>query len=297
MPNSKGTLFFNPSSGAKLSKAGKDEMIAAASAAGLEVIPLTREIDCAQTIRERMARGVRLFVAAGGDGTITNIVQPLVNSDAILGVLPVGTYNHFAKDLELPLDWKEALAVVLNGQTRQIDAARLNDRFFVNNVSLGLYPELVARREEKGRDYPRWKARLYAAYRTLRKYPSITLNIETAHHHEIVRTHVFMVSNNSYDLSRIGIEAARNTLEEGRLSVYWLPHISRWKMMKFVAHYLAGRVREAPGFRSFRTAAMKMQSARKTIRVGIDGEVFTIETPLVITTVPKSLLVKVPKGG
>ena len=295
MPNSRGTLFFNPSSGARHSKAEKDEMSAAASAAGLEVIPLTRQIDCAQTIRERMKRGVRLFVAAGGDGTITNIVQPLVNSDSVLGVIPVGTYNHFAKDLELPLDWKDALDVILNGETRQVDAARINDRFFVNNVSLGLYPELVARREEKGRDYSRWKARLYAAYRTLRKYPSITLNVETAHHQEIVRTHVFMVSNNSYDLSRIGVEAARNTLEEGRVSVYWLPHISRLKMMKFVASYLAGRVRETPGFRSFRTAAMKMQSPRKTIRVGIDGEVFTLNTPLVITSVPRSLLVKVPR--
>ena len=296
MPKSKGTLFFNPSSGAKLTESERDELTGAAREAGLEVIPLTPAIDCAQTIRERMARGVRLFVAAGGDGTITNIVQPLVNTDATLAVIPVGTYNHFAKDLEIPPDWHAALDVVLNGETRQVDAARVNDRFFVNNLSLGLYPELVARREEKGRDYPRWKARLYAAYRTLRKYPSVTLNIEDAHHHEIVRTHVFMVSNNSYDLSRIGIEAARNTLEEGRLSVYWLPHTSRWKMTTFVAHYLAGRVRETPGFRSFRTTAMKMQSPRKTLRVGVDGEVYTMATPLVITSVPRSLLMKVPRG-
>lgn len=295
MPNSKGTLFFNPSSGAKLSPGQRDEMTAAARAAGLEVIPLTKQIDCAQTIRERMARGVRLFVAAGGDGTITNIIQPLVNTDAILGVIPVGTYNHFAKDLELPLDWKEALEVVVSGKTRQVDAGRINNRFFVNNLSLGLYPELVARREERGRDYPRWKARIYAAYRTLRKYPHVTLNIESAHHQEVVRTHVLMVSNNSYDLSRIGVEAPRNTLDQGRLSVYWLPHISRLKMMKFVASYLAGRVRETPGFRSFQTTAMKMQSRRATLKVGIDGEVFTLHTPLVITIVPQSLLVKVAK--
>jgi diacylglycerol kinase family enzyme len=295
LPKSRGTLFFNPSSGAKHSKSERDEMTTAASGAGLEVIPLTRQIDCAQTIRERMARGVRLFVAAGGDGTITNIVQPLVNSDSTLGVVPFGTYNHFAKDLELPLDWKTALDVVLNGDTRQVDTARINDRFFVNNVSLGLYPELVARREEKGRDYPRWKAKLYAAYRTLRKYPSVTLTVESEHHQEVVRTHVFLVSNNSYDLSRIGIEAARHTLEEGRLSVYWLPHISRWKMMKFVGHYLAGTVRKTPGFHFFRTTSMKMQSPRKTLRVGVDGEVFTMQTPLVLTSVPKSLSVRVPE--
>lgn len=286
---------MNPSSGAKLAPAAKDQLTTAAREAGFEVIPLTREIDCAQTIRERMARGVRLFVAAGGDGTITNIVQALVNTDAVLGVIPAGTYNHFARDLEIPLDWREALEVIGSGETRQVDAARVNDRFFVNNLSLGLYPELVARREERGRNYPRWKARLYAAYRTLQKYPHVTLQIESAHHEEIVRTHVLMVSNNSYDLSGIGIEAARGTLEEGRLSVYWLPHLSRLKLTRFVANYLAGRVRETPGFRSFRTSAMKMQSARPTLRVGVDGEVFTMNTPLTVTIVPKSLLVKVPR--
>lgn len=295
MPNTKGTLFLNPSSGAKLSEKEREELAAAARDRGFEVIPLTRQVDCAQTIRERMDRGARLFVAAGGDGTITNIVQPLVNTDAVLGVIPVGTYNHFARDLEIPLDWREALDVVIGGETRQVDTGRINDRFFVNNVSLGLYPELVARREEHGRDYPRWKARLFAAYRTLRKYPSVTLHIESAHHQELVRTHVLMVSNNSYDLSRIGVAAARDTLESGLLSVYWLPHVSRTTMMKFVAHYLAGRVLEAPGFRSFRTAAMTMQARRATLRAGVDGEVFTMHTPLLITSMPGSLLVRVPK--
>jgi YegS/Rv2252/BmrU family lipid kinase len=295
LPTHKGTLFFNPSSGAKHSAAELQAFQDAARDAGLEVIRLTRDIDCAQTIRERMGKGVRLFVAAGGDGTINNILQPLVNSDATLAVIPAGTYNHFARDLDIPLDWNEALDVALNGESRQVDAARVNDRFFVNNISIGLYPELVARREERGRDFPRWRARIYAAYVTLKKFPHVTLNVESAHHSEIVRTHVFMVSNNSYDLSGIGIEAARETLEEGRLSVYWLPHLSRLKMSTFIARYLAGRVHSTPGFRSFRTVAMKVQVARPKLRVGVDGELVMFDTPLTITMLPKSLAVKVPK--
>jgi diacylglycerol kinase family enzyme len=137
---------------------------------------------------------------------------------------------------------------------------------------------------------------MYAIYATMRKYRHVTLAIESAHHHELVRTHVFMVSNNSYDLSRLGIEAPRATLEEGRLSVYWLPHLSRLKLMRFVARYLAGRVRETPGFRSFRTTRMKVQSSKPLIRIGIDGEVFTLASPLTITTVPQSLSVMVPHG-
>ena len=290
----KGALFFNPSSGARLFLSGGEPLNDAAKQAGLEPIAITRDLDLTAEIRARMQRGQKLFVAAGGDGTINTVLQPLVHTDAVLGVVPIGTFNHFARDLGLPLDWRTALDVAVNGTTRQIDCARVNERFFVNNLSMGLYPELVARREERGRHYPRWKARLYAGFSTLRSYPHVTINVETEHHHEVIRTHVFMVSNNSYDLSRLGIDAPRATLEEGRLSVYWLPHLPRIALMRFAAHYLAGRVKQAPGFRSFRTRSMKVQAAKKHLHVGIDGEVFTMPPPLLITIAPSSLLVRVP---
>ena len=295
MPPIRGTLLFNPSSGVRLPAGEVADLQTAARDSDLEVVKCGPGIDVVAVVRERMRAGRRLFIAAGGDGTISSVVQPLVNSDATLAVIPLGTYNHFARDLGLPLDWRQALDIALNGTTRQIDAARVNERFFVNNVSIGLYPELVANREERGRDYPRWKARLYAAYATLRKYPYVSLAIETEYLHEIVRTHVFVISNNSYDLSRIGVEAQRLTLEEGMLSVYWLPHLPRIALMRFMAHYLAGRVTHAAGFRSFRTTSLKVQSARRRIHLGVDGEVLTMTPPLVITTVPRALLVKVPR--
>jgi len=288
----RGVLFLNPSSGIRFDAAALE---AAAAAGGLEVVRLGKGVDCASIVRDRMRQGWRLFVAAGGDGTINAIVQPLMNTDATFAAIPVGTYNHFARDLGIPLDWREALDIALTGGTRQIDAGRVNDRFFVNNVSIGLYPELVARREERGRDYPRWKARLHAVYATLRKYPHVALGVESEFLNEIVRTHVFVVSNNSYDLSRLGVEAPRNTLEEGRLSVYWLPHLPRIALTRFLAHYLAGRVKTAPGFRSFRTMRLKVQSAKKRLSLGVDGELVTMQPPLVITIVPKALTVKVPR--
>jgi diacylglycerol kinase family enzyme len=288
-----GLLFFNPSSGVKLPPAELTALETAATEAGLELYRVTSELDIPAIIRERLRLGRTLVVAAGGDGTIHHVVQPLINNpEATLAVIPVGTYNHFAKDLGIPLDWRAALEVALKGTTEVIDAARVNDRYFVNNVSLGLYPELVARREERGRDYPRWKARLWAFYATLSKYPHVTFTVESEHHQEVIRSQVFMVSNNSYDLCRMGIEAPRTTLTEGRLTVYWLNHISRLAMARFVAHYLAGRVTTTPGFRSFRTSRLKVQSRHRHLQVGVDGEVFTFDTPLVITTVPQSLQVR-----
>lgn len=282
-------MFLNPAAGEH------PELVAAAAEAGLEVVSLSRELDVSAAIRERIRDGKRLFVAAGGDGTVNCVVQALVNTEACLAVIPLGTFNHFARDAGVPMNWRDALDVALDGATSQVDTARANDRFFVNNVSMGLYPEMVARREERGRQYPRWKARLYAAYGTLQKYPHVTVTLETEHHQMAVRTHVLMVSNNRYDLSRIGIDAPRSTLEEGRLAVYWLPHLRRVALMRFLAHYLAGRVHETPGFRSFHTSRMKVHASKEHLRVGVDGELVTFHMPIMITIVPKSLLVKVPR--
>jgi len=279
----------------KASPAELDALTAAAAEAGLEVIELSRDVDIAAAIRERSSRGTKLFIAAGGDGTVHHVMQALVHTDTSLAVLPIGTYNHFARDLGIPLDWRAALEVALSGERRQIDTGRVNDRFFLNNVSIGLYPEVVAR-EKRGRNYSRWKARLIASYATLREYPHVTVAVESEFHQELIRTHVFMISNNSYDLSRVGIEAPRTNLDEGTLSVYWLPHAPRWQLMKLVARYLAGRVREVPGFRSFRTRRIRVQSSRNHLRIGVDGEVFTMPTPLVITIVPQSLVVRVPRS-
>ncbi len=288
----KGTLFLNRNSGPRTEA---DALTAAAREAGLEIVELCGDVDCPGEVRDRVARGIRLIVAAGGDGTIHHVVQALIHTDAELAVIPIGTYNHFARDLEIPLTWREALDVALTGERHVVDTGRVNEQFFVNNVSLGLYPEMVARREARGRDYPRWKARLHAFYGTLRKYRHVTLAVESIAHHELIRTHVFMVSNNSYDMERFGAEAPRETLTGGKLSVYWLPHTSRIRLMRYIARYLAGRVRTIPGFRSFRTTRLRVQTSRKALKVGIDGELFEMRTPLTITIVPQSLIVRVPR--
>lgn len=290
----KGTLFLNRNSGVK----SEDEaLIAAARSAEIEIVELGPDVDCAAEVRKRLAAGTSLFIAAGGDGTVHHLVQALVNSGAALAVIPSGTYNHFARDLEIPLTWPEALEVALHGHSRTVDTGRINDRVFVNNVSLGLYPEMVTLREAHGRDYPRWKARAFAFYGTLRKYRHVTLSVESNGRSELIRTHVFMVSNNSYDLERFGVEAARETLTGGALSVYWLRHASRLQLMRYIARYLAGRVRTIPGFRSFRTTSLRVQSTHAHARVGIDGEVFTLDSPLEISIVPQSLLVRVPRAA
>jgi len=285
-----GSLFLNRNSGVG---SEDDALIAAAREAGLEIIELSQEIDCASEVRARIDRGMRLFVAAGGDGTVHHVVQSVIGTDAVLAVIPTGTYNHFARDLGIPLAWQEALDVALHGDAKTVDTGRINGRHFVNNVSLGLYPEMVARREARGRDYPRWKARLHAFAGTLRRYRHVRLAVEAEGRRESIRTHVFLVSNNAYDLERFGLEAGRESMTDGELTVYWLTHTSRFRLARYIARYLAGRVHSIPGFRSFRTRTLRVQTSHEHLRVGIDGELFTLDAPLELSIVPRSLLVGV----
>jgi len=131
-------MFFNPSSGVKIAPSELSALEQSASDAGFEVVHVTRDIDCLSLIRDRLREGRRLFVAAGGDGTINTVIQPLIHTEAILGVIPVGTYNHFAKDLGIPLASRDALEVIISGHTDGTfgpteDVSRAQMAKFINN--------------------------------------------------------------------------------------------------------------------------------------------------------------------
>jgi YegS/Rv2252/BmrU family lipid kinase len=288
----RGACFFNPSSGW-----GKKNDVAdvrsAVEDAGLDFIPLAPSLDIFAEVRGRMDRGQKQFIAAGGDGTINHVIQPMVHGEASLGILPLGTFNHFARDLGIPLDWRAALETALRGDLRQVDSARVNERFFINNISLGLYPEAVTHRE-KFRGRSRLQAYRYAMVNTLRNPKRVSLMIDAPHQLRAIRTHFFMVSVNPYDLSKVGFEARRVSMEGGELSVVWFPEMPLLRFVRVVARYLRGRVSAEDGLHTLRTTQLKVTS-RHSIKLGMDGEVFSMQSPLVITVAPRSLLVRVPR--
>jgi len=291
----RGAVYFNPSSGPRRELL-RDEVRTAAEELGLEFIEIADDFDVSASVAERVAGGAPLFVAAGGDGTINHVIQSLVHTEAVLAVLPIGTLNHFARDIGLPVDWRGALDVALRGAVRQIDVGCINRRYFLNNISLGLYPELVKHRERLRHKMNRtWRAYAYAAWAVYQRFPHVSIALETAHHAEAIRTHVFMVSVNPYDLSGFGILAPRTSLESGRLCVYWLPHMPKVEFARTVARYVRGRVTAMDGFRSLQTTHLRVQSSRSELRVGMDGELFELSQPLMIRIEPRSLLVRVPR--
>ncbi|MCX6622820.1 MAG: acylglycerol kinase family protein, partial [Acidobacteria bacterium] len=100
------TLIVNQRAGGPGTSRPLDELIATLERYGLrpEPILIRKGMDPAEAARTALGRGARILVAAGGDGTISAVASTLLDSEAILGVLPMGTLNHFAKDLQIPLD-------------------------------------------------------------------------------------------------------------------------------------------------------------------------------------------------
>ena len=142
----------------------------------------------------------------------------------------------------------------------------------------------------------KWRAYLKATRAAVKNYPHVAISIETQHMLETIRTHVFMVSVNPYQLDQPGVIAPRKTLDGGYLSAYWLPHMPRLQFIRTLARYLRGKVVEG-GLRSLQTTQVKVQSSHSHIRVGIDGELRDISTPLNISIVRSGISVRVPRSG
>src|SRR5258708_36027416 len=131
-------MFFNSASGAKLAASELSALTQTALDAGLEVHEVIPEADIASVIHERLRLGRCLIVAAGGDGTIHHVLQSVVNNpNATLAVIPIGTYNHFARDLGIPTEWRAPPALPPHGETVGVATPPVNAPFFAMNQAVG----------------------------------------------------------------------------------------------------------------------------------------------------------------
>lgn len=253
---------------------------------GAEVIELARK-----AVREPY----QVIVAAGGDGTVNSVAAAVIDSDKIFGVLPLGTLNHFARDVGIPTDLQEAARTIIAGHTIEVDAAEVNHRIFLNNSSLGLYPMIVREREKHQRlGFRKWPAFIWATFQALRRNPFLDVRLRV-NNHLLDRTTPFVfVGNNEYamDLFNIGL---RDRLDRGELSIYITHATSRLELIGLALRGLVGRLRNDKDFLAFRSDEVKIQTARKRVRVAFDGEIEVMEGPLQYRVRSRALRVIVPK--
>ena len=250
---------------------------------------------------ERLARhaveGADIIVAGGGDGTISTVAQEVAKAGKTLGVLPLGTLNNFSKDLGIPQTLSGAVETIAAGEVKQIDLAEVNGRIFINNSSIGLYPQIVLRREEQQRlGYGKWNAAFWAALQMFRLSPFLKVRIELDGKSFLRKTPFVFVGNNEYEMDLYNI-GRRASLDDGELSVYFVRRSGRWGVTLLLFHTLFGSVKQWKDFEEVSTDKITIQTRKKRLHVAFDGEVGMMKTPLHYRTLPKALRVIVPAEG
>jgi diacylglycerol kinase family enzyme len=232
----------------------------------------------AQAARDR---GQGTVFVAGGDGTISGVADILKGSQVALAVLPMGTFNFFARGLEIPEDADRAVAALARGQVRQFPVGEINGQVFLNNSSLGLYPAILAAREGI---YQKWgRSRMAAYWSVLRTLVQrghrmrLTIEVDGQTHHVV--TPMVFIGSNPFQLAHFRLDGAEH-LAEGRLALYYGPDASRWGMLRTAVWLAAGRARKDSEFRLLAGREITITIPRRRVTAALDGERFTFAPPI-----------------
>jgi diacylglycerol kinase family enzyme len=284
-------LIMNPKSGG--GKAERFRLADECKARGIEPIVLRQGDDLLQLAEDAIARGADVIGMAGGDGSQALVASVAARHQIPHVVIPAGTRNHFALDLGLDRnDVVGALDAFTDGAERRIDLAEVNGRVFVNNASLGLYAKIV-----QSEDYRDAKLKTAADVLPNLLGPDATpldLRFTGPDGTQYPTAELILVSNDPYQLDYIGGRGTRARLDEGVLGVVAARITGPVAAQRFVALQAAGQIRRFEGWLEW-TAARFQVGSGGPVEIGIDGEALTMEPPLVFSSRPGALRVRVPR--
>ncbi len=184
--------------------------------------------DPADEATRALRDGFSIIVAAGGDGTVAGVAHALAGTDAALAVLPLGTFNYFARGLGLPDDPAAAAQAILDGESHFIAVGTLNGRVFLNNVAIGLYPAILEEREATYARYGRYRILAHiASLRTLLRFQRpyrMELTQDSTRHR--IRTPMVFVARSAYQLDQFGLEGAQ-AISDDRFALFLAPQQTR----------------------------------------------------------------------
>lgn len=243
--------------------------------------------------RAFVREGYKLIVAGGGDGTVRAVASALVDADAILGILPVGTLNHFASDLAIPPDLQQAVRVIAAGKVAEVDVGEVNGHIFLNNSSLGMYPSIVAERENLRRTvHSKSMALFWATLAVLRRFHFVHIHLIAQGEH-VLRTPFVLIANNAYQIEGREI-GTRVRLDSGLLYLYLANVRSRRALLWLCFRALVGFLPETKELDTLSVPEARIDTRRRRLRVALDGELAEMRPPLLYRIRARALRVIVP---
>jgi diacylglycerol kinase family enzyme len=253
--------------------------------------------ECAVRCRALAERGDELVVVGGGDGTISAAASALVGTETLLGILPLGTLNHFARDLGIPTKLEEAAKLIGERPERRVDVAEMNERVFINNSAIGLYPLMVLDRDLQRKRLGRSKrlAMIVASLRTLVRFGHQRLTLTVNDQKARVDTPLLFVGNNAYRID-LGAPGQRESVEDGELSVFVMRKKTRAGFIAASVRALFNRTRSDDMVQLEDVQRLRVASRKPVLAVSLDGEVVRAEPPLDYRIRSKALRVIAPAG-
>ena len=249
-----------------------------------------------EAARKAAASDADVVVLGGGDGTLGAGAASLVGGHKPLGILPLGTLNHFAKDVGIPLDLDQAVGTIEQGHVREVDVGEVNGRIFLNNSSIGLYPSAVAHREELRHRHGggKWPAMLNACVDVFRRFPLLAVTLQVEDRAVALTTPFVFVGNNRYDMRLFSL-GTRASLQGGELSVYLARNGGRMGLLRLAFRALLGRLAQDRDFHSLTLPEVEIRHRRRSMRVSLDGEVVRMASPMRFRLRPRALRVLAPR--
>lgn len=278
-----------------------DQLTAPLRAAGLahEVRLIRKGAMIPTAARKAREDGFATIIAAGGDGTICGVATELAGSGIALGILPLGTFNFFARSLGIENDAEAAMLQLLTGGETPVAAGEVNGKLFLNNASLGLYPALLERREAA---YAKWGRSRLAAYwsglRVLATYnrPSrMTLTIDGAV--QVRRSPMIFIAQNAFQLEEYGMQEGVDLIRAGQLAVYIAPELRRWELLGFALRIAVRMARPYRDFTLIGAEAVEIETRARRRTIARDGEREKMAAPFRFRTLPGVLTVIVPAAA
>ncbi len=265
-------LVYNPKSGSALSK---KELRQKCNEADIQVeafIPIRDGFERTLAPHIKNAKNIAVI---GGDGTVSAVAGLVLGTNATLVPLPGGTLNHFTKDLGIPQDVDEALGRLKKLKPRRIDIARMNDTFFINNSSIGIYPLSLHDREEIEPKVGKWPAAIVASLRAFIRLKTYSVTVDN----ETFKTAFIFIGNNRYSIDLLG-GTERSSLDEGLLTIFIAKTQSRLVLLKVALFALIGMTRDLPEFEEIYSDEITIDTKRHKLSVSRDGEVSRASSPL-----------------
>jgi YegS/Rv2252/BmrU family lipid kinase len=274
-----------------------EKVAASLRSAGIDAgIELIEGGDYAVRCKAIAERGDPLLIVGGGDGTIAAAASALAETQTRLGILPLGTLNHFARDLGIPFDLEDAAKIIAAGNERRVDVGEMNGRLFINNSAIGLYPLMVVDRDLQRKRLGRSKrlAMLVASVRTLVRFNHQRLTLTVNDQKARVDTPLLFVGNNDYRMD-LAAPGHRESLEDGQLCVMVMRKKTRRGLIAASIRGLFGRSRPDDMVRIDGVERLRVDSHRGHLAVSLDGEIARVETPLDYRIRRRALRVIAPK--